>query len=112
MSLQWNFNRRCGTITEKSGDNSRTFNWYEGNAFMIMLDEDEKEYNLHNFFSDETHAKKMLGLVKGYSNVYTDYGETVTEITINKKMCRQWQKVMTLFAKAFPEITIKVYEEE
>ena len=111
MALQWQWSEKSGEIVIDGHE----FNWYEGNALMICLDEFEENgqsmYNLAFFFCDKKHGEKCLGLAKDSDNMFTDYGQTVSKLTINKLHCRQWKKVESLFRRAFPEIEI-IYEKE
>ena len=109
MSLNWKWSRKSGTITEIIGGAEQTYSWYEGNALMIVLDEftDEhgtERYSLHWFLCDEVHAKRCFGLVKGYEGMSLK----PTKLTIYRENCWQWEKIVKLFAKAFPDIEITV----
>lgn len=63
MSLNWEWNDKMGEIIDHDGN---TYNIYQGNAHMIILWEDEKQYSLQWFTADKDHFKNQLGLVKGY----------------------------------------------
>lgn len=111
MALRWDFNLKSGTVTEKIAGKEITFNWYEGNALMIVLDEftDDKgtdRYNMRWFFIGDEHAKNCLGLSRGHENMF-DAG-AITSLTIYRDNCRQWKKIADYFTKAFPDITIQV----
>ena len=111
MALQWQWSEKSGEIVI----NDQTYSWYEGNAMMICLHEFEENeqsmYNMVFFLADERHAEKCLGLAKGSNNMFTDYGETVSKLTIDKTNCRQWKTVEKVFRKAFPEIEISYVKE-
>lgn len=109
MALTWEWNKLSGTITEINYGKEHTFNFYEGNALMIVLNEYEDEngenmYNLHWFFCDEAHAKNCLGLAKGHENMFEE--NSIKNITVYRDNCRQWEKIVKLFTKAFPNIEI------
>ena len=109
MALTWEWSKVAGTITENNYGKYVTFNFYEGNALMIVMyeykdDEGKDMYNLHWFFCDEAHAKNCLGLAKGKENMF-EPGQ-VKNITIYRDNCLQWEKIVKLFTKAFPEIEI------
>ena len=109
MALTWEWNKVSGTITENNYGKDVTFNFYEGNAMMIVLqeytdDEGTDRYDLHWFFCDETHAKNCLGLAKGQENMF-EPGQ-VKCLVIYRDNCRQWEKIVKLFTKAFPNIEI------
>lgn len=122
MALTWQWNEKCGEaiIRQEFGGKVTEFTktLYEGNAFLIFLSEwkeaDKNMYSLYTFFADETHAKTCLGLNKksDCSNIFTDGIGTLTKIRINKKKCRNWKKVVTLFAQAFDNIDIEIFSEE
>ena len=119
MALNWEWSRLSGKITENNYGKDITFNFYEGNALMIVLHEYKDEdgtgmYDLRWFFCDEEHAKRMLGLAKGYESIFEP--DEIKRLTIYRDSCRQWEKIVKLFAKAFPNIEIviraKKQEEE
>ena len=111
MALCWNFKEKCGTVThEKSG----TFNWYEGNGLMIVLNEwkedEEDYYSMNWFFCDIDHAKNCLGLNTkgGYGeNMFSD--DPITEVTISRTYSRYWKKLVDVLVKAFPDIKITLF---
>ena len=85
MALTWEWKNLSGTITEINYGKEHTFNFYEGNALMIVLNEYKDEngedmYNLHWFFCDEAHAKNCLGLAKGHENMLEE--NSVKNITV------------------------------
>ena len=111
MALIWDWKKVSGTITENIRGMDVTFNFYEGNALMIVLHEYEDEngtdmYNLHWFFCDETHGKRCLGLAKGCDSMFGP-GQ-VKRLVIYRENCRQWEKIVRLFAKAFPDMEIVI----
>ena len=114
MSLNWEWKRQCGTITQKIRDTEHTFTWYEGNALMIVLDEftDEdgtERYSMNWFFCDETHAKKCLGLAKGCDGTHNMLEDSpVTNLTIYRNNSRYWEKIVKLMTKAFPDLTVTI----
>lgn len=118
MALQWDWNKKAGTVTQRQCDREYTLNFYEGNAFMIATYEYEEDgqqrYAMQWFFVDEEHAKRCLGQSKnakqGRENIFSD--DPVTCITLYREHCRNWQKIAALFAKAFPKIAIHILESE
>lgn len=71
--IQWDFTKRIGQaiITDKLG-RKHEYNIYQGNAYMIMLWENEEKYELVTFWADEQHAKNCLGLSNKYKeSIYT-----------------------------------------
>ena len=121
MALNWRWDSKIGELTVKQTINEETKEYvktiYEGNAFLIFLNEwqDEKcgenMYSMYSFFADETHAKRCLGLVKNYSNIFNDHNTKVVKIRLNKTKSHNWKKVVSLFAQAFDDITIELYTE-
>lgn len=114
MALQWNFDQVSGTITY----GGKTFRWFQGNARMIILNEFQENgkemYNLDGFAFDDEHLKNMLGITKGHTNIYIDFGTPVTQLTVYRKYVTDWEKLIKIFIKAFPEIeiTLKYVEDK
>ena len=125
MSLNWLWSEHCGEITFEQnwddGVHEFTVQLYEGNAFLIMLNEWTGEdgkgrWTMWNFFADKEHAKKCLGLQKNWDgekrNLHNDGMCRFTKIRINKARHSQWKDVVTMFAQAFDNITIEVFTEK
>lgn len=124
MALRWNWNDQIGELTVKQfingklGDEEYTKSLYDGNAFLIILNEwkepttNENMWSMYSFFADEEHAKNCLGLNKGHSNIFLEGTTRITKIRLNKARARDWKKIVNLFARAFDEITIELYTEE
>lgn len=114
MALRWDFKEKSGTVTEMRDEHEVTFNFYEGNALMIVTHEYENDgeqyYDMQWFFIGEDHAKNCLGLSKGHDNMFGKNG--ITRMTIYRSHCRQWKKIVDLFSKAFPQIVIELRETE
>lgn len=109
MALRWQFDEPGGTVTVQNAEGAeRTDNWYEGNALMIVTNEWEKDgesyYSLGWFLADEAHAKACLGLAKDSENMFAP--GRISKLTINRKHCYQWKKLVSLMTKAFPDIEI------
>ena len=120
MAVHWMWKDKCGEmIIEQTMDGETaefTKTLYEGNCFLIVLNEwDEKEqhmYSLYTFFADLQHAKRCLGLEKGYENLWTTGFDRVKKIRINKKKSHNWKKIITLFGQAFDNLEIEVFSED
>ena len=123
MAIQWHWNEKIGeaVIRQTIGDETKEFTKtiYEGNAFMIFLNEWNEDgvdkYSLYAFFADEKHAKICLGLDKRkeYSgNMFDDGVTKLIKLRINKKKSRYYKKIVSLFAQAFDNIEIEIYTEE
>lgn len=127
MSINWLWKDKCGEATikqlRKNGDESEckefTVSLYEGNAFLIMLyeytdDDGQEMYNMFSFFVDKTHAKKCLGLQKNgdgeFVNMFDDNWQKLTKLRINKAKCR-YKDIVSMFAQAFDNLTIEIYNE-
>ncbi len=104
MAIQWQWKDKIGeavirqTLGEETKESTKTL--YEGNAFMIFLNEWNEDgvdkYSLYTFFADETHAKRCLGIIKHVNNTYSNIFDTgydrLVKIRINKKKSRNWKK--------------------
>ena len=122
MALTWQWNNKCGeaVVRQEFGGEVKEYTktLYEGNAFLIFLNEWNEDgvdkYSLYTFFADEAHAKICLGLdkKKGLDNILDDGVTKLIKLRINKKKCRQWRKVVTLFAQAFDNLEIEIFTEE
>ena len=71
MALTWEWSEKCGEITleqkTESGDwRQFPLSLYKGNAFLIMLAENDEDntYQMFGFFADKEHAKACLGLAR------------------------------------------------
>lgn len=118
MALNWLWKDKCGEATFRFWDGEeRTVNLYEGNAFLIFVNEykenDQNMYNVFSFFVDEAHAKRMLGLDKseGTHNSFNTEREKLVKIRLNKNKCKAG-KIIALLVKAFDDLTIELYKEE
>lgn len=121
MSVNWNWNDKCGefvleqTVDAEGTKKDFTISIYNGNCMAVFLHEFEEDgvekYNFFGFLSDIAHAKSCLGLAKGTSNIWDDGWQTIKSIRLNKKKCRYFKDLVTMFAQAFDNITIEVYSE-
>lgn len=118
MALHWSFKERAGLVTEVQNGHEFTLPFYVGNALMITLyeytDDGKDMYDLMWFFTGIEHAKNCLGLQKNtHGEKENMFGENgVTKLVIYREWCRDWQKIVDLFVKAFPHIVIEIYEHE
>lgn len=131
MALRWDWKEKIGelTIKQKSIEDGKEvwnrfkIHLYEGNALLIMLYDykltgsNEKMYDLWSFWSDKTHAKRMLGLDKRWKdtygkNTYVSASQAVTRIRINKAKSRNWKEIVALMSEAFDDIQIELYTKE
>ena len=122
MALHWDWKEKIGEITleqksESGGWKQFPLSLYEGNAFLIMLSENDEDntFQMFGFFADKAHAKNCLGLNKkgGYTeNMYDRAYSRFTRLRLNKKKSRNAADLAALFAQAFNNITIEIYSEE
>ena len=115
MALQWDWNKKSGTVTQVYGGEEYTSNFYEGNALMIVTNEFEEDgverYNVIWFFTGKDHAERCLGLQErddGTKSNMIERDGMVTRLVIYKEHCRHWQTLIDLFTKAIPEIVIEL----
>ena len=123
MALRWAWSDKVGTMTlvqKHEGEDDREFSisLYDGNCFLIMLNEwaedGEHMYSMYNFFADKEHAKNCLGLNKrdGYtSNILNTPYNTVTKFRLSKNY-RYLKDLVPMLVKAFDNITIEIYSEK
>ena len=111
MALNWKWENKIGEATMDVTGGKYTLSLYTGNADIIWLYEyeenGEKMYSLYSFWDDETHAKKCLGLTKGYDNNALG----MVKFRINKAFPKAL-KYVGLVAKAFDDITIEIYTDK
>lgn len=118
MALQWQWDSKCGeAIFENKLQNKEfTINLYEGNAFLIFLNEYKEDgedmYSVYSFFVDEAHAKNCLGLTKGNSNMFNDSHIVLKKIRLNKDRYSKVSKLVNMFIKAFDHIEIEIFSDE
>lgn len=123
MAIQWQWKDKIGeaVIQQTVGDETKEFTKtiYEGNAFMIFLNEWNEDgvdkYSMYTFFADEKHAKICLGLDKRKEyagNILDEDMTKLVKLRINKKKSRYYKKIVTLFAQAFDNLVIEIYSEE
>ena len=121
MALTWLWKEKIGEAEIFNYDKVITYNLYKGNAFLIFIyeyEQDGKEmYNVSNFFVDETHAKRMLGLDKTHKETYGDNSLNsnlfrLQKIRLNKKEYKYTKKLVDMLIQAFDEITIELYSED
>ena len=118
MALYWDWDKKIGTIDIFNYDEVRTYQLYQGNAFLIMLyefEEDGREkYTMHSFFVDKDHAKRMLGLTKDAEegNIFNTKYEQIRKIRLNKAKYKYTQALVDMLLKAFDNIEIEIYKED
>lgn len=116
MALKWDWDKKIGTVDIFNYDEVRTYQLYQGNAFLIMLweyEEDGKElWNMHNFFLDKEHAKNCFGLTKDYpDNIFNTKHYQIRKIRINKAKYKYTKDLVDMLIKAFDNISIEIYSE-
>ena len=114
MALRWDWKGKCGEmLVERTLDGGSkhkvVISLYEGNCFLIMLEEKTKTYTMWSFFADKIHAKNCLGLSKGTTNIFLDdYTDRIKEITFYVNKSHNYKEVIALFVRAFDDITIRL----
>lgn len=104
MALNWQWNDKMGECTYENGHKT---NLYKGNALTIAIHEHEDNtYTLAWFACDTDHLKNMLGITKGYDNVFKHFG--IVELRLDTKY-KETEKIIQLFAKAKMKIKIELY---
>ena len=118
MALQWQWSEKCGEAIFRNIREDKTFsiNLYEGNAFLIFIDEFEENgenmWRMYSFFVDEVHAKNCLGLTKGQSNIFNDKAVRLEKVRLNKQKYNKVSKLVNMLIKAFDAIEIEIYSED
>ena len=116
MSLDWSWSEKCGEAVFEQRNKEFTVSLYQGNAYLIFIyeyeEDGDKMYNLWTFWADKTHAKRCLGLEKGYENLYCDGVDKLKQIRINKAKFRKASELVGLLVKAFDELEIEIYSEQ
>ena len=116
-----NWNNHSGKIVVDQDGKDWEMNLYAygtSNCFLIAVyeyeDPEDKEVreSLQWFFMDEEHGKIMLGLKKGNDGLKENRMDPVRKLTLYRKTCTDWKKIMALFAQAFDDITIEIKESE
>lgn len=124
MALHWNWDEKIGTATlvqmhPSMEDKEYTLGLYQGNAYLIMLNEWEEDgqnmWSMHSFFIDKEHAKNALGLNKKKDpdsyNIYNTCYTKLTKIRLSKDY-RYLKDLVTMLTQAFDNLTIEIYKEE
>ena len=119
--LNWSWEHKVGEVEIFNQDKVITYPLYQGNAFLIMLYEYKENgrdmYTMHNFFADETHAKRMFGLDKKWKdtygkNYYNQEKYKIKKIRINKGEYGYTKKLVNMLLEAFDDIDIELYSKE
>ena len=114
MALIWDWNEPVGLakfkIKTEEGEGEKIVRLYQGNAYLIMIEEYEENgkdlYTLAGFFADKEHAKNCLGLAKGYKkNIYNNQNNKLISICFNKRYTHT-AELGAMLLKAFDEIDI------
>lgn len=115
MALNWSWSEKCGEAVFEQRGKEFTVNLYQGNAYLIFIYEYEEDgndmYNLFTFWADKVHAKRCLGLEKGYENLYNDERDQLKKIRINKSKFSKASEMIGLLVKAFDDLVIEIYSE-
>lgn len=120
MAIEWDWNRKIGTATLQQGEKTFELDLYQGNSFLIMInewtdDEGTDKYELVSFFVRKDHAKNCLGLNKkgGYTeNILDREWSKITKVRINKARYSYTKDLVTMLVQAFDNLIIEIYTEE
>lgn len=123
MSLNWRWDEKCGEATFEDtyfGDNRvYTVNLYEGNAYLIFINEYTEDgvdkYSLSTFWADKEHMKNCLGLNKkgGYTeNIHNKPYCKLVKLKLNKKKCHHVKEIVSAVVQAFDSIDLVIFSEE
>ena len=124
MALNWLWSEKCGEAVkrqyiQKDGEwieHDFTFELYQGNAFLIFIYryvawDGTKMYQMNDFWGDETHMKRMLGIDKKYKETYGDNAESeCIKFTFYKDKFDKprLKKIVSAITEAFEEIEIVI----
>ena len=123
MSLNWLWANKCGEAVRRQRrrnseeedwvDYDYTFDLYNGNAFLIFIyeyiEDGQKMYQVNDFWTDETHMKRMLGLDKKWPESYGRNGESdIIKFTFYKDKCRYLKKIVSAITEAFDNIEVEI----
>lgn len=123
MSLNWLWADKCGeAVRRQCRRNSEEEDWvnydytvdlYNGNAFLIFIyeyiEDGQKMYQVNDFWTDETHMKRMLGIDKKYKETLGDNREgDIIKFTFYKDKCRYIKKIVSAITEAFDNIEIEI----
>lgn len=112
--LNWRWDRKQGVLEY----DTHVADLYDGNCLLIALyrkkelDDGNWEYwTPPLFFDDDVHAKRVLGLVKGYDDMFEGLD---VKITLYRNMWDKatLKKVVGLFAQRAGNTTIEIREGE
>lgn len=125
MALTWEWKEKCGEViveqeTESGDWQQFPLSLYKGNAFLIMLAEndDDNTYQMFGFFADKEHAKACLGVARSKSkhdngrNLYDTPYMRFVKLRLNKAKYPYAKELAAMFVQAFDNITIEIYSEE
>lgn len=121
MAFEYDIRNCCGKARIKAWKITQdgpkpfyiTVKLFEGNGFLAGIYvpdvHDRSKDQLHLCFVSEDHAKICLGLKKYNGekrNIYeADYFK---KITLYRDKCREFRKILNVFAESLPEITIEI----
>ena len=94
-------------------------NLYQGNAYLIFLNEWEEDgknlYSLYSFWADKQHMKNCLGLTSKKNEESFNYFNTpectLTTVRLNKRKCKYLKDIINALVSGFDNIKIEIYNE-
>ena len=117
MALNWLWKERCGEIiVEGRGGHEHALRLYKGNAYLIMLAENDETdtYVVSSFWVDKDHAKNCLGLNKkdkDCHNIYQGDYNRWKKVRLNKAKYTNTKELAGMLAEAFDHIEIEIYSD-
>ena len=126
MAFIYDINKSCGTmemqafriVNNKPEPCYVEVKLFEGNGFLagiLVPDEhDRSKDQLHLMFVSEEHARICMGLKKNYDGKKECIYEPgfFRKLTLYRNKCREFKKIVAIFAEAIAPLTIEIKEEE
>lgn len=104
MALNWQWTDKLGSVEYTDGT---TNTLYKGNAHIIAIQHlPDDFYTLAWFAADREHFKNLLGLNKGYTNVFQDFGVKAFNLDRTRK---EAQQIAADLIKSGMPVTITLY---
>lgn len=110
MAVTWNWNNKLGYYLIKNEKVTYKIDLYVGNCLGVEIrnfPNNPNQYEFVGFWNNEEHLDNMLGLKKGYSNLYEEVKEIHLFSTYSK-----WEKIARRFVKAGIKVIIEKGDEQ
>ena len=109
MAVEWKWDCKQGEIYHDKW----VMDIYGGNAMLIAMYRTDKDgvYQMPPiFFNDKTHAKRMLGLAKGFDDIFEGNIDKIV-LYRDKWDKKPFKDIVELFAEAYDDIEIIIKKE-